>query len=86
MNLNKTTITIAILIGLVLIFGMLWGVELYRDYRIDKNWEIYYQGAEDVTQEIISLSVECKPIKIQLGENKTLTLIAIGCLNQGVGK
>jgi len=33
MNLNKTTITIAILIGLVLIFGMLWGSKMYQDYK-----------------------------------------------------
>jgi len=82
MNINKTTITIVILVGLVLIFGMLFGIEVYKDYRLERDIQVYTQGQIDIAR----LSVSCEPVTIYLDENKSISLIAIGCLNQGVGK
>lgn len=68
---------------LVAIVGAVYMVsDIYSNYRLKQDLEAYMQGQNDAISQLVSLSINCEPVVIPLNENQTITLIAIGCLQQ----
>jgi len=74
------------LIGLVLLVilavsGMFYMIsDIYKDYRTQRDINAFMQGQNYTINELARLSTSCEPVTLYLDNNKSLSLIAIGCL------
>jgi hypothetical protein len=78
MKLNIKYIGLALLIILAVVSTTFAVTELYKDYRMQRDIQAYTQGQIDIAK----LSISCEPVTIYLNENQSISLIAIGCLQE----
>ena len=85
--MKKQTLIIIILAILLIITISYLIIDKYQETRQEKQIEIYQQGAQYGYQQAIlqiaQQAVTCQPVPLGIGNNQTINLIAVGCLQQG---
>ncbi len=84
-NKRKSVLIIVMAIVIVLSLGYI-GYNFHNDYVLGLQEDSYVQGANDGMLElytnIIESATQCQQIPFAYGDNQTLNLIAVECLQQ----
>ncbi len=89
MKICKKTLGIIVL-SFFLIFALGYiGISKYNSYNQEKDLGIFQQGSqygyEQAIVQIAQMATTCKQVPLRV-ENQTMNMIAVDCLNQGVGQ
>jgi hypothetical protein len=84
---KSKTFKIFLILGIIviLVVGGYFGVKAYKNWRTDKNLNIFKEGFTygytSAVLQVINISDNCQPFPIYVG-NETRTLISVDCLNK----